>query len=364
MPYILGGLTTFITIVLVNGLLALLRRPASPDRQQVILPKALPVIGLVCSCAFLIPAVILLAQRKSPGLCFLFILFALLGASLVVSYKNCRIFYDESSFTVGDFWGRKRTYAYHEITAIQGSSMDVKLYVGRTVIRIDELAVGKREFLAHARKQYRKRNDGKPIPAAKARTDIFKGNVNNPGEFIFVFALITAFLLGFFVLIAVTSRPAKAEDLQYETLSFARHEIRDDTYLDLFSGNDSTPYTVPAGILTDADEFIAACDTGKTFDVCYVVYDDTDAPRKTLESITSSDSAVYLTREAVHEYNKRAARAFYWFGGGMMLIWLVFMGLTIYVGRNPQKFSRRVIRLFFKDGYVRYFPKQDKKTIS
>lgn len=356
MPYILGGLSIFIAIDLVTGILTLLRRPAAPDGQQVILPKAVPVIGIVCSGAFLIPAVVLLAQRESPGLCLLFILFALLGASLVAAYKNCRIIYDETSFTAGDFWGRKRTYAYHEITSMQGGSMDVKLYVGRKVIRIDELAVGKREFLAHARKQYRKRNDGKPIPAAKAKTDIFKGNVNNPGEFIFVFALITAFLLGFFVLIAVTSLPASAEDLQYETLSFARYEIRDDTFLDLYSGKDSTPYTVPADILTDADEFIAACDAGETFEVCYVVYNDTDTPRKTLEYITDSDGTVYLTRNAVHEYNKRAARAFYWFGGGIMLIWLVFVGLSIYVGRNPQKFSRRIIRLFFKDGYVRYSP--------
>ena len=36
------------------------------------------------------------------------------------------------------------------------------------------------------------------------------------------------------------------------------------------------------------------------------------------------------------------------------VICALYIAMTIIVGRNPQKFGKRFVRLFFKEGYVRY----------
>ena len=38
----------------------------------------------------------------------------------------------------------------------------------------------------------------------------------------------------------------------------------------------------------------------------------------------------------------------------MCLAWGALVAFSIIIGRNPKRFSKRVIRLFFKDGYVKY----------
>ena len=36
------------------------------------------------------------------------------------------------------------------------------------------------------------------------------------------------------------------------------------------------------------------------------------------------------------------------------VICALYIAMTIIVGRNPQKFGKRFVRLFFKEGYLRY----------
>ena len=36
------------------------------------------------------------------------------------------------------------------------------------------------------------------------------------------------------------------------------------------------------------------------------------------------------------------------------IVWGAYVAGSIIVGRNPKKFSKKVIKLFFKDGYVKY----------
>ena len=38
----------------------------------------------------------------------------------------------------------------------------------------------------------------------------------------------------------------------------------------------------------------------------------------------------------------------------VLLIWVAFIVASIVVGRNPQKFSKKVVKMFFKDGYINY----------
>jgi hypothetical protein len=104
--------------------------------------------------------------------------------------------YDKEGFTVKYFLGYRRHFSYSEIESIQGNLRDVKLRVRGCTVRVDEAAIGKLEFLAFAKKQYRIHSGGKAIPKAKPKGDIFNGHVDNPSEFIFAYLLVLLFMPG------------------------------------------------------------------------------------------------------------------------------------------------------------------------
>ena len=103
--------------------------------------------------------------------------------------------------------------------------------------------------------------------------------------------------------------------------------------------------------LTDADAFVAACESGGSFTLGYriVMDDEKEITGYSAEYIEDQQGNVWITPQAA--YNNRFREVFIIFGI-FEAAWLVMMAATIYVGRNPHKFSKKVIRLFFKDGYV------------
>lgn len=354
MEYLLTGLIVFIVALLVGGIVSLFRKPGENSERTVSLPIFLALIGIVCGGVFLIPTVIIFATGDSVFLAFAFAVFSLLCTSLVVAYMNCRITYDDESFESKNFWGIKRKFAFREITGIQGKHKDVKLYVGRKVVRIDELADGKYRFLSHAKKQYRKHNHGSPIPEVQGKGDVFKGNVENPGEFLFIYILMSAIVVGVIILFAVSSRPHTEADLEYISLNFERYEFHDE-HLYLFDEENPVYYGIPAyaETLTDAKEFLSLCEKGQTFKIGYISYEDTDEPHYSIESVIGENGAIYLTVMDVHEYRWADAGKFYLFSGSFAVVWFAIMFFSIYVGRHPEKFSEKFIGLFFKSGYVR-----------
>lgn len=354
MQYISGCLSLLIIMVLVNGLRVLMSKPVGAKSQTVILPKLILIIGIIGSAVFLIPAVIFLFSDSSDPSSVALSVFSLLGASLIVAYCNCRIIYDETTFTAKNFFGIKHTYTYNQITAIQGNKKDVKIYVGKRVVRIDELAVGKYEFLAFAKKQYRKLNNGQAIPTAKAKFDIFNGNVEQPGGFIFAYVLVTSLCIGMIVFLTINSAPKTADDLEHASLAFERYEIRDDDLM-LYAKDDPVSYRILAyeELLSDASGFISLCNGRETFDVCYSINKYANTPCYNLESIVGTDGTVYLSLEAAHDYHWGNVWKVNLVFAGFAVLMLTLMAISIYVGRHPEKFSRRFIRLFFKGSYIR-----------
>lgn len=202
------------------------------------------------------------------------------------------------------------------------------------------------------RTKHRKTHSGRP--SGRSKWDIFNGNVSNPGEFLFIYSLIGAMCAAVIILFVIQSAPKSPEDLLHAQVCFDRYEM-DGEQLLLYSDSSEKYYVIPAytQLLSAPEAFLRLCDGGASFRVGYEDYVKADTPYFGLESITGSDGTVYLTMEAVREYRLQDAWAFYLLFGGITLLWFLIVGLSIYVGRNPQKFSPRFIRLFFNDGYVR-----------
>ncbi len=204
-------------------------------------------------------------------------------------------------------------------------------------------------------KKKSRQNDSYPT-SKKNRFDVFNGNVRNPGEFIFIYSLIGVMCIAMLIFFAVCSAPKSYEDLQYSNMRFTRYEIQDGLLLLYIDGSDKY-YSIPAyqETMTNPEDFLCLCKSGAVFHAGYVDYPKADKPHFGLESIRNMNGTVYLTMEAVHEYRWGDAPAFYAIFGGITIIWFIIVGISIYIGRHPEQFSRRTIRLFFKDGVIRRY---------
>lgn len=190
----------------------------------------------------------------------------------------------------------------------------------------------------------------------KSRFDVFNGNVNNPGEFVFIYALIGIMCVATMIAFAVFSAPKSYEDLQYTNLQFTRYEIQDE-HLHLYTDESDSYYSVLAyqETLTNPEDFLRLCTDSNVFYVGYVDYPKADVPHFGLESIQDQSGTTYLTMEAIHEYRWGDAPAFYAIFGGITVLWFLIVIMSIYIGRHPERFSRRTIKLFFKDGAIRQY---------
>lgn len=154
---------------------------------------------------------------------------------------------------------------------------------------------------------------------------------------------------------AVFSAPKSYEDLQYANLQFTRYVIQDE-HLHLYTDESDTYYSVPAyQALTNPENFLRLCIDSNVFYVGYVDYPKADLPHFGLESIQDQSGTAYLTMEAIHEYRWGDAPAFYATFGGITALWFLIVIMSIYIGRHPERFSRRTIKLFFKDGAIRRY---------
>ena len=86
----------------------------------------------------------------------------------------------------------------------------------------------------------------------------------------------------------------------------------------------------------------------------YIIVDDENDSYGQIVSMAEKGGASFFTLDDVNRKYEEEGWKCFWLFLGLNILWFAFSLLSIYVGRNPNKFSRRFIRLFFKDGYVLY----------
>ena len=175
-------------------------------KRSVQLPFYLTIIGMACS-----GILAGLAMAFWQGSLF-FIAFAALGWSLMLGYLNCYVRYDENGFLHKTLLGVKREYCLGDITAMAKGihesidRFDIKLYVGKHVIRLDSMCENRANFIA-AVTAYRKKHGMGAIPSvknAKERWDPFHHNIANGWLIFILFLIFTGFAIAGAVFMPVT----------------------------------------------------------------------------------------------------------------------------------------------------------------
>ena len=359
MTYAILTASALMAILFVAGIVSALMERGRSNKGRVYIPGMFAWLGAICGGIFLIPTVIILFTDESVWLSFFFLCFSMLGGSLSLAHLNCRITYDKEGFTHKNFLGIKRTYTYDQITGLKEGTHEDVLYMGRRFAMIDEFAVGAMEFELMAKKRYQALSGGKPIPRVKPKMpDPFNGHVDGGGGIILVYIVMGVLILGFlgFIVAYVYWMPPTAETCErVEVVFLSGTEKKDDLVLTSAPVGEEgiTRFEIrfPDETL-NTEAILEVCD-GKTPVTAYVEYVDPDdeAPYYWIKALSAGDTALFTFEDC-----QRLHQNEYWplipFIGSFAVLWAVYCALSIKVGRNPDRYRKRVIRLFFKDGYI------------
>lgn len=357
-----------------------LHKPQKGDGSAVHLPRLMLIIGIICTAVFLVPAVwIVFFEKDLMGLAFFG--GSLLSSSLIIAYINQRIYYDSEGFTAKSFFGIKRRYSYSDIEYSIGNiphdldlviddedfddidyvldlmTEDIRLMVRGKKILIDQIAVGGIEFLAFAQKQYKIFNGGRPIPEKKKTTKcdaIFNGNVKNATATIVIDIVVLVVWLGLFLLIPLTNVPGKMEDLKIQTVTVQSYKADEEyLYLDIDGFEDEIFLRGYTETFDDVNALLAVLDSKEPIEIGYeTVNDDGDIYHR-IEYVKDNNGNVLTTPEDFHEFYQHDVKKFMLIFGAIVILWIGYIILSIYVGRNPEKFSAKFVHKFFKEGTIR-----------
>jgi len=356
MEYIVRGLSFLIIPIIVSGVLAFLRQPKKAEKGKVYLPKFFVILGLITSTIFLIPTLITAFSDEPIWVPILFFAFSLLGASLIIAFVNCRLWYDEDGFVAKNFFGIKRKFTYDQVTAIKENMHEDYIYIGKRRVMIDEFSVGRIDFIAYLRKRYRTLHKGQALPIIrKNKHDIFNGNVDDVFGFMFAYIMIGVVI----VVSAIVSvwhiygNPCTVDNTIEQEVSFTSCIVKDDEIV--LTSTDNKLYKIRfIGEGFNSDEIKSVCD-GKTLLTTYskeVTPDDED-DYYSIKAILNGD-AYLLSFDETNRWHQEEYWPLLFFPIVFAIVWGAYVAGSIIVGRNPKRFSKKIIKLFFKDGYVKY----------
>ena len=357
-----------------------LHKPQKGDGSTVHLPKLMLIIGIICTAVFLVPAVVAFIYKEIfGGIAFLAI--SLFCSSLIIAYINQRIFYDSEGFTAKSFFGIKRRYSYSDIEYSIGNiphdldlviddedfddidyvldlmTEDIRLMVRGKKILIDQIAVGGIEFLAFAQKQYKIFNGGRPIPEKKKTTKcdaIFNGNVKNATATIVIDIVVAAFFMAGLIFIPFTNVPTEMDELTLKTVTVQSYTADEDLLEMKIDGFETEPYfTSYKETFDDVDELFALLDSKEPFEIGYTTFVDDGVTSYTVKYVRDHNGKVLTTPQDYYEAYQETFVVIMLAGTGLNVAWIVYVILSIYVGRNPKKFSAKFVHKFFKEGTIR-----------
>ena len=146
MEFIIRALTFALIPIIVKGVFAFLRKPKTAEKGKVHLPKFFAILGTITSTIFLIPTIITAFSDEDIWVPIVFLVFSLLGATLIIAFMNCRISYDDDGFVAKTFFGIKRKVSYDQVTAIKENMHETYIYVGKRRVMVDEFSIGGKDF--------------------------------------------------------------------------------------------------------------------------------------------------------------------------------------------------------------------------
>lgn len=355
MKYIVRALTYALIPVIVGGVLALLRQPKKAEEGKVRHPLFTGILGLVCATLFLIPTLITAFSDESIWIPLIFFAFSSLGLFLFFIYLNCRITYDDNGFTVKNLFGVKKSYTYDEITNLREDMSEDVLFVGGRKISVERISVGGFEFIAFAKKKYKQLHSGQGIPKAKrSKLDLFNGNIRDAESFLLVYVILGILVIVclIFALYFTFTTYSPENTVKQEVLFSSFADEGDEIVL---TSKDGEIYKIRFfDDAFDASAIEKICN-GKTTMTVYVeeISPDDEEPYFFVYAIARHNNYL-LSFDQTNAWHRKEYAPLIPITVVLLLLFASAIVGSVIVGRNPKKYKKWVVRLFFKDYSVKW----------
>ena len=359
-PMLLSALYTVLVVVCIAEAT---NRTPEKKKNSIHLPTALVWIGAICSLIFLIIGWAAALDGEGFGLSLFFGLFALLGMSLMLAWKNHCVSFDKTGFSHRNFLGFTRSFTYDQVTSWEfnvSNPTESHIYVGKKKIPFSISDNASPKFLTKIFDAYRKNHKGEHIPY---RSDLqkkktgnvgFRAHVHNPGEYLGIFIMLLVFFLGLMLWVAVSGMaPVEESDGEPYTVTFDSWSVEKDQFR-LHTPQEDLPFVVTPfeSYLSNEERLKENCN-GKTVFTLWAKYQDPDDGKPYYDILfLSSEGVDYFTFEDATAQKREGAVIVLIFMGACLLFLLLFALLIYLVGRNPKKFPKWVVYACFKKSAI------------
>ena len=182
---------------------------------------------------------------------------------------------------------------------------------------------------------------------------IFHGHVIDPAVFMIIYVLIgivitvLAILLARHVFFWADKNASTLEQqVVFESFSFEGSDTR-------LLSSDKQIYRI-SGKWQEKESLEYICSRGDAITVfSQVMNSDKEGSFYSVKALYSGNNCLLSFEEANHMHIYVTWPVML-VPAVLAIMWALFIAGSIKVGRNPSRYSKRVIRLFFKDGYIRY----------
>lgn len=230
------------------------------------------------------------------------------------------------------------------------------IYIGKRRVMIDKFSVGGIDFIAYLRKRYRTLHKGQALPIIrKNKHDIFNGNVDDVFGFMFAYIMIGVVIVAYTIFLVwyIYGNHCTVDNTIEQEVSFTSFIAKDDEIV--LTSIDNKLYKIRfIGEGFNSDEIKSVCD-GKTLLTTYSKeVTPNDADDFYVIKAIRYESTNLLSFDETNRWHQEEYWPLLFFPIVFAIVWGAYVAGSIIVGRNPKKFSKKVIKLFFKDGYVKY----------
>lgn len=330
-----------ITCIITRG-----KRKDWDKRKIVHLPFWLALVGIICGGILSIPTVVCALDNDWM---FLFFGIVVLGCDcMMTAYLNCVIWYDDNGFLARNFLGVKRECSYADVEGIR-SGRDRRIYFQGHWIMIDEISHGAEEFI-DALDRGHKRLTGKWVNAStsyKRKWDPMNGHLDYPWAYLTLWGVMGLFCLSLPVMIFVsmTSETDPSEIVEHK-VQFQSYKVEEGSLL-LYVDGEEEPFEI--GFYRHYGEALPVPEELCDGDWYFV---GVEANRYYVKSLTGETGAQYITLESERQTYRESQKGAVWFLCIAAPLGAVFSFFGIAVARNPERYSDRVRRMYYKDGYL------------
>lgn len=315
------------------------------------------IVGILCGVVFSVMAFGMAFHKINYPVCIIFVLTGWLGNFLMYGWLNMIICYDNETFTYGVLPFQKKHYTFKDITGKREDGTHISLLMGDKQIAFDEMMMDCYEFMKIAEATYKEQN-GKPIPIVKIvpAWDIYRGNVVNPEGHI-IGGLLVPICVLIFALYALYDAHdfVKEQETYIHDTTIHSYEIKDHHLIMSDSENEYIIFRYQEyGEATE--QLIHSIEKNTKLHL------NTIASEKEKNIITqyeicaakSETGNLYFSLDTYNANQKKYGYSFLPYLIVLFIFPTLFFISSVIVGRNPKKYSKRVQKFFFRDGYLRY----------